>query len=270
MMWLEARRSEKEVLFEMDEQLKAEQQLRNMRQPQVAPTQMENSDLSEGFKGDCVSSFLDSGRSIDEQGGEDVFELLHEINKRLRIGMWVGYCFIYNNTSWRLNYCVGGELESTKRTGCWQKKNLVEIESEDDIKGDIGKAEISEGADSEIDRGENGFCDHVDRGESEIGIITADETKTKVNADVMDFVVENGCNEDVDAGESEMKNDIIGEMDIGVDVEAADSRVENCYFDHDDGAKSRTKTITEDGGESLNDMLLIGMTNRRICLMNLS
>ncbi|GAB2212614.1 hypothetical protein Drorol1_Dr00020590 [Drosera rotundifolia] len=149
------------------------------------------------------------------------------------------------------------------RTGCWRKKNLVEIESKDDIKVDIGVAEISDGADSEIDSGENRFCDHVDRGESGIGIITVDETKTRVNADIVDFVVENGCNEDVDAGESEMKNDIVGEMDIGVDVKAVDSRVENGCFDHGDGAKSRAKTVTEDGVESLNDMLLIGMKNRR-------
>ncbi|KAJ8539262.1 hypothetical protein K7X08_013514 [Anisodus acutangulus] len=25
-------------------------------------------------------------------------------------GIWVGDCFIYNNSSWRLNYCVGGEV----------------------------------------------------------------------------------------------------------------------------------------------------------------
>ncbi|GAB2230316.1 hypothetical protein Droror1_Dr00014577 [Drosera rotundifolia] len=157
--------------------------------------------------------------------------------------------------------------------GVLAKENLVEIESEDDIKGDIGEAKISEGADSEIDRGENGFCDHVDRGESGIETVTVDETKTGVNADVVDFVVENGCNEDVDAGESEMKNDIVdemgnmvkddvngkacvtenkmdGEMDTGVDVEAADSRVENGCFDHDDGAKSRTKTVTKDDKEA--------------------
>lgn len=24
--------------------------------------------------------------------------------------LWVGDCFIYNNASWRLNYCVGGEV----------------------------------------------------------------------------------------------------------------------------------------------------------------
>lgn len=25
-------------------------------------------------------------------------------------GLWVGDCFIYNNSSWRLNYCIGGEV----------------------------------------------------------------------------------------------------------------------------------------------------------------
>ena len=27
-------------------------------------------------------------------------------------GLWVGDCFIYNNSSWRLNYCVGGEVSN--------------------------------------------------------------------------------------------------------------------------------------------------------------
>lgn len=59
---------------------------------------------------DVVSSYFDSGRSGDEQGVEDAFELLHEINERVRTGIWVGDCFIYNNSSWKLNYCVGGEV----------------------------------------------------------------------------------------------------------------------------------------------------------------
>lgn len=59
---------------------------------------------------DVVSSYLDSGRSVDEQGVEDAFELLHETSERVRTGLWVGDCFIYNNSSWRLNYCVGGEV----------------------------------------------------------------------------------------------------------------------------------------------------------------
>lgn len=59
---------------------------------------------------DVVASYLDSGSPVDEQGVEDAFELLHEMNERVRTGIWVGDCFIYSNSSWRLNYCVGGEV----------------------------------------------------------------------------------------------------------------------------------------------------------------
>ena len=59
---------------------------------------------------DVVASYLDSGGPVDEQGVEDAFELLHEMNERVRTGIWVGDCFIYSNSSWRLNYCVGGEV----------------------------------------------------------------------------------------------------------------------------------------------------------------
>ncbi|KAE8718408.1 Coatomer subunit beta'-2 [Hibiscus syriacus] len=62
------------------------------------------------YNRDVVQSYLDSGIPIDEQGVEDAFELLHETNERVRTGIWVGDCFIYNNSSWRLNYCVGGEV----------------------------------------------------------------------------------------------------------------------------------------------------------------
>uniref|UniRef100_A0A3Q7J9P5 Coatomer subunit beta' n=1 Tax=Solanum lycopersicum TaxID=4081 RepID=A0A3Q7J9P5_SOLLC len=62
------------------------------------------------YNRDVVSAHLDSGKSVDEQGVEEAFELLNEINERVRTGIWVGDCFIYNNSSWRLNYCVGGEV----------------------------------------------------------------------------------------------------------------------------------------------------------------
>ncbi|URE18609.1 hypothetical protein MUK42_11205 [Musa troglodytarum] len=62
------------------------------------------------YKRDVVFSYLESGKPVDDQGVEDAFELLHEVNERVRTGIWVGDCFIYNNSSWRLNYCVGGEV----------------------------------------------------------------------------------------------------------------------------------------------------------------
>ena len=33
-----------------------------------------------------------------------------QIDDRVSSGLWVGDCFIYSNASWRLNYCVGGEV----------------------------------------------------------------------------------------------------------------------------------------------------------------
>jgi len=34
----------------------------------------------------------------------------NQVPERVRTGLWVGDCFIYNNAAWRLNYCVGGEV----------------------------------------------------------------------------------------------------------------------------------------------------------------
>ncbi|CAN1177663.1 Coatomer subunit beta'-2 [Linum perenne] len=62
------------------------------------------------YNREIVSSYFDSGNTADEQGIEDSFELLHEISERVKTGIWVGDCFIYNNSSSRLNYCVGGEV----------------------------------------------------------------------------------------------------------------------------------------------------------------
>ncbi|KMZ63378.1 Coatomer subunit beta'-1 [Zostera marina] len=62
------------------------------------------------FNKDAVFSYLESGRPVDEEGVEDAFELIHETEERVRTGLWVGDCFIYNNSSWRLNYCIGGEV----------------------------------------------------------------------------------------------------------------------------------------------------------------
>ncbi|KAI3684257.1 hypothetical protein L6452_33478 [Arctium lappa] len=62
------------------------------------------------YNRDVVSAHLDSGRSVDEQGIDQSFKPLYDIDERVRTGLWVGDCFIYNNSSWRLNYCVGGEV----------------------------------------------------------------------------------------------------------------------------------------------------------------
>lgn len=35
---------------------------------------------------------------------------MHGVDSFALPGLWVGDCFIYNNSAWRLNYCVGGEV----------------------------------------------------------------------------------------------------------------------------------------------------------------
>ncbi|XP_018492767.2 coatomer subunit beta'-3 isoform X1 [Raphanus sativus] len=62
------------------------------------------------YNRDLVSSYFATGRPTDEEGVEDAFEVLHENDERVRTGIWVGDCFIYNNSSSKLNYCVGGEV----------------------------------------------------------------------------------------------------------------------------------------------------------------
>ncbi|KAI9128920.1 hypothetical protein K1719_000403 [Acacia pycnantha] len=44
---------------------------------------------------------------------DDAFKLLNEINEPVTPGIWVGGCFVYNSSSrnWKLNYCIGGELD---------------------------------------------------------------------------------------------------------------------------------------------------------------
>ncbi|KAL5698177.1 hypothetical protein ACHQM5_029249 [Ranunculus cassubicifolius] len=62
------------------------------------------------YNRDVVTAYIESGRPAEDDGVEDAFELSDEKNERVRTGIWVGDCFIYSNSSWRLNYFVGGEI----------------------------------------------------------------------------------------------------------------------------------------------------------------
>ncbi|KAF2795897.1 Coatomer, beta' subunit [Melanomma pulvis-pyrius CBS 109.77] len=46
---------------------------------------------------------------IDEDGAESAFEVVCDINESVRTGVWVGDCFIYTNSTNRLNYLVGDQ-----------------------------------------------------------------------------------------------------------------------------------------------------------------
>jgi coatomer subunit beta' len=52
------------------------------------------------------------GKISPETGVEGSFELLYEIGDNITSGQWVGDCFIYVNQGGRLNYSVGGQIET--------------------------------------------------------------------------------------------------------------------------------------------------------------
>ncbi|KAK9737135.1 Coatomer WD associated region [Popillia japonica] len=62
-----------------------------------------------GFDQDQVQRARDANE-VAEDGVEDAFNVLGEINETVRTGLWVGDCFIYTNAVNRINYYVGGEL----------------------------------------------------------------------------------------------------------------------------------------------------------------
>lgn len=49
-------------------------------------------------------------QGVTEDGIEEAFEVVGEIEESVRTGLWVGDCFIYTNSVNRLNYYVGGEI----------------------------------------------------------------------------------------------------------------------------------------------------------------
>lgn len=51
---------------------------------------------------------LNAGEA-DEDGVESAFEVVTDINESVRTGQWVGDCFIYTNSTNRLNYLVGDQ-----------------------------------------------------------------------------------------------------------------------------------------------------------------
>jgi len=59
-----------------------------------------------------VAQAIAMGQVNPEAGVEGSFELLYEINDKITSGKWVGDCFIYINNAGRLNYSVGGQIET--------------------------------------------------------------------------------------------------------------------------------------------------------------
>uniref|UniRef100_A0A4W3JN27 Coatomer subunit beta' n=1 Tax=Callorhinchus milii TaxID=7868 RepID=A0A4W3JN27_CALMI len=57
-----------------------------------------------------VATAQETHEGVTEDGIEDAFEVLGEIQEIVKTGLWVGDCFIYTSSVNRLNYYVGGEI----------------------------------------------------------------------------------------------------------------------------------------------------------------
>ncbi|CAK6965402.1 coatomer subunit beta'-like [Scomber scombrus] len=57
-----------------------------------------------------VAAVQESKEPMTEDGIEDAFEVLGEVQEVIKTGVWVGDCFIYTSSVNRLNYYVGGEI----------------------------------------------------------------------------------------------------------------------------------------------------------------
>lgn len=52
------------------------------------------------------------GGRLPEDGVEDAFELIHQVQESVQTGRWVGDCFVYTTNTARLNYAVGAEVST--------------------------------------------------------------------------------------------------------------------------------------------------------------
>lgn len=64
------------------------------------------------YNAQVAAQAIAMGRIDPENGVDGSFDLLYEINDTITSGKWVGDCFIYVNHVGRLNYSVGGQIQT--------------------------------------------------------------------------------------------------------------------------------------------------------------
>lgn len=62
------------------------------------------------YSAEAVEKAKDQPDAVTEDGIEEAFDVLSDIQETVKTGCWVGDCFIYTNSVNRLNYYVGGEI----------------------------------------------------------------------------------------------------------------------------------------------------------------
>lgn len=65
------------------------------------------------YSQDAVFKALEAGGGrLPEDGVEEAFELIHQVQESVQTGRWVGDCFVYTTNTARLNYAVGAEVST--------------------------------------------------------------------------------------------------------------------------------------------------------------
>ena len=90
------------------------------------------------FNAEVTSHAIATGQVSAENGIDGSFELLYEVGDTITSGKWVGDCFIYVNNVGRLNYSVGGQIETlvhldTSSGGSTQHSILGYLAKEDRV-----------------------------------------------------------------------------------------------------------------------------------------
>mmetsp|Transcript_33340 Transcript_33340/g.37915 ORF Transcript_33340/g.37915 Transcript_33340/m.37915 type:complete len:936 (+) Transcript_33340:59-2866(+) len=90
------------------------------------------------FNAQVTSQAISMGQIDPENGVDGSFDLLYEINDTISSGKWVGDCFIYVNNVGRLNYSVGGQIQTlvhldTSAAGTTQHTILGYLAKEDRV-----------------------------------------------------------------------------------------------------------------------------------------
>lgn len=64
------------------------------------------------FNGDAVAQYLEQNTTTGDDGLDFSFDLVEELDEKVRDVSWVGDCLVYINQVHRLNYYIGGEVNN--------------------------------------------------------------------------------------------------------------------------------------------------------------
>jgi len=90
------------------------------------------------YNAQVTQTAIQMGNVSAEDGIDGSFDLLYEISDNINSGKWVGDCFIYCNNAGRLNYSVGGQIQTlqhldTNAAGVTQHTILGYLAKEDRV-----------------------------------------------------------------------------------------------------------------------------------------